>query len=1297
MTHRLKRSLSVFLFAALVAMISTVAANAQTSSSSSLIGTVVDSSGGVIPGADVNAKNADTGVEYHTVTDDKGVYQLPSIPPGKYTVTVSLMGFKKAVYPNVVLNVATQSSLKATLEVGGLEEVVTVTGGASIVKTQETVVATTINSNQISNLPLVSRDGINAITMLPGVDTASTNRNSTVSGLPRGTISITLDGVNTQDNNNKTTEGLFSLISPRLDAIEEVTVSTATAGADSAGQGAVQIKFVTRSGTNKFTGSAYFFDRDPAWNSNYWFNNRDKTPDPVTGLAPKDVVKLKEPGFRVGGPVVKDKAFFFFNYEEFRQPGSVTRQRTILTPAAMAGIFSYSGKTVNLLQLGATNGQTATLDPVIAKVNSDITSAVNGQNLTALTDPNELQYTLTNVTNQNRYYPTFRGDYNLSQNNRVSFSMNYQKYYSTPDSLNSMDPSFPGFPVIGSQNSIRKTWSTSVRSTLGPNVVNEVHGGYTNSFVQFFPELGLNTFTSASLGFMGAYSVAYNSPISTSNGFGSTATNPAPGRNTQGRENPTISIDDTLNWLKGAHSLSFGGSFTHIGLHSYSQNVVPAVNPGIPTGDPALAMFTAANFPGASTSQLTAAQNLYALLTGHVASITSSAVLDETSLQYSYLGNAINRGQQHEFGFFAQDSWRARKNLTLNYGVRYEVQQPFIPRNSVFSTTNNPLGISQGPGGPADTSDLFKPGVMPGSNTTFIPFPANTKAYNTDWNNFAPSVGVTWRPSARGGFLGKLIGGDEATVIRGAYAIAYNRNGIGDFSGQFGLNVGQSVVTSRSTGNGNLGPVPLLFSAGGKPNDAGLAAPAFNATPQYPLSDVFAGNGSNIFDPNIKVPYTHSFTFGLQRELSKDLAFEVRYVGNRNKAGWTSNVNFNETNINQGFLDEFKKAQANLQANIAAGKGNTFAFTGIPGTSPLPVYLAAFSGLGGANVNDPTKYTSSNFSSSNFTNALAIYNPAPLTAAGTSGTSGLGGTATFVNNMVAAGFPANYFRANPYLAGGVFIFENAIDGKYDSVQFELRKRLSGGLQIAGNYVLANAYQEKVPSLQLPNEMALTTGTTGGVHQALKFNWVYELPFGAGKKLATRSRVIDHIIGGWGFDGSARVQSGQILSFGNVRLVGMTDAQLQDAFSIRKDDANRVVYILPQDIIDNTIKAFSTSATSATGYGSGGAPTGRYFAPANGPDCIQALPGQCAPLEHFVTGPAFVRFDMSASKRVQVAKTVNFEFRAEFLNAFNNINFIPVAAVSSSASTGQVTTAYTDSSNTQDPGGRLVQLVFRINW
>ena len=164
---------------------------------------------------------------------------------------------------------------------------------------------------------------------------------------------------------------------------------------------------------------------------------------------------------------------------------------------------------------------------------------------------------------------------------------------------------------------------------------------------------------------------------------------------------------------------------------------------------------------------------------------------------------------------------------------------------------------------------------------------------------------------------------------------------------------------------------------------------------------------------------------------------------------------------------------------------------------------------------------------------------------------------------------------------------------------------------------------------------------------------------------------------------------------------MTDSELEDVFKIRKDDQNRIVYILPQDIVDNTIKAFSASATSSTGYSSLGAPTGRYFAPANSADCIQVVTGDCAPTNHVVTGPVFVRFDLSAVKRIAITQRVRVELRGEFLNAFNNINFIPVATIQSNNSPlqnfGQVTSAYRDQANTQDPGGRLVQLVSRISW
>ncbi len=180
-----------------------------------------------------------------------------------------------------------------------------------------------------------------------------------------------------------------------------------------------------------------------------------------------------------------------------------------------------------------------------------------------------------------------------------------------------------------------------------------------------------------------------------------------------------------------------------------------------------------------------------------------------------------------------------------------------------------------------------------------------------------------------------------------------------------------------------------------------------------------------------------------------------------------------------------------------------------------------------------------------------------------------------------------------------------------------------------------------------------------------------------------------------------MQSGTLFNFGNVRLVGMTNKDLQDAYKLRFDDAGGKAYLLPQDIIDNSIKAFAVSATSATGYGSGGAPTGRYIAPANGPNCIQVYSGQCAPSNVIVTGPKFVRFDMSLVKRVRLSERMNFELRAEFLNAFNNINFQNLTGAAQTSPTnvtfGQVTAAYSDLSNTNDPGGRIGQIVLRFNF
>ncbi len=223
-------------------------------------------------------------------------------------------------------------------------------------------------------------------------------------------------------------------------------------------------------------------------------------------------------------------------------------------------------------------------------------------------------------------------------------------------------------------------------------------------------------------------------------------------------------------------------------------------------------------------------------------------------------------------------------------------------------------------------------------------------------------------------------------------------------------------------------------------------------------------------------------------------------------------------------------------------------------------------------------------------------------------------------------------------------------------------------------------------------------STDGVPHALKVTANYELPFGRGKRFGSNANAwLDGFAGNWSLNMTGRVQSGSILNFGNVRVVGMSIDELQDAFKIRIDPTTRIVYTLPQEIIDNTIRAFSTSATSATGYGALGAPTGRYLAPANGPDCLQEVRGDCAPSDVFVEGPVFTRFDLNVKKRIPFAGTRSVEIGVDVLNLFNAINFTAVAQAGSGATINQVNQSYQDPNVTFDPGGRLVQLVFRVNF
>ncbi|HWN99171.1 MAG TPA: carboxypeptidase-like regulatory domain-containing protein, partial [Blastocatellia bacterium] len=266
---KIKKVLVTALSALLLLSSLTSVGLAQTGALSRIRGTVMDSQGAVVPGADVVVTNTEMGNDYKLKSGEDGSFVLPGLRVSTFTITVTAPGFKQAVVPDVKTIVGEAVNVEIKLEPGAASESVTVTGGAEVLQKETTTVGSTITGRQISELPFTSRNALDLVLNLPGTSTPGRPRTSSVNGLPQGSLNITLDGLNMQDNLIRSGDGFFTYIRPSTDAVAEVTVSTATPGAESGGEGAVQIKFVTKGGTNQYHGNVFFEDRQPGLNANY--------------------------------------------------------------------------------------------------------------------------------------------------------------------------------------------------------------------------------------------------------------------------------------------------------------------------------------------------------------------------------------------------------------------------------------------------------------------------------------------------------------------------------------------------------------------------------------------------------------------------------------------------------------------------------------------------------------------------------------------------------------------------------------------------------------------------------------------------------------------------------------------------------------------------------------------------------------------------------------------------------------------------------------------------------------------
>ena len=1262
-------------------------------------GAISDPQGSAVPGAQVKVTNNLTGQILDSVSDEKGLWSMPSLSTATYTITVSHPGFKSVTIENVKVDAGVPSTVNAKLEVGSVSETVEVMGGAEVLQTQTATVTSTLVGRQLHDLPFTSRNLTELIVTQPGSATPGVPRSTSVYGLPQSAMNVTLDGINIQDNSNKSSDGFFNAIFPRADAIEEMTVSSAAAGADSNAEGAMQVKMVTRSGSNSYHGGLFEQHRNQDLNANAYFNN-------LNGTAPRDHLVFNQFGGLVGGPIKRNKLFFFGHFEAFQLPQTYTEPTgTVLTPEAIAGNFRYRDSggvvhSVNLLQLAGANGFTSTVDPIIGKTLSQIASLTNDaaglkSRIATNTDYNRNNLDFQSKGGNYRRFPTARIDYNLTEKHHIEFVYNYQTNIRRPDGVNvtTASPIFPGTGNVlggteaGNQGGIAFSAVTALRSTLTPRLVSEVRFGIVGGTVIF--NNGINP-----------------SDFAQWNGYAPTlnfVTNPYRTTGQTRRNTPLKQGNANLTYSRTAHLLNFGGSFTQVNAWTSSVNgtqIIPTLSFAPATGDPittgATNIFTAANFPGANATDMqTNAPALYALLTGRVGSINRSVILDDQTKQYGAFPPVV-KNQQREFGLYFQDSWRLHSRLTFNYGVRWDRQNPPVNLNGVYTRPGY-----AGVWGVSGVGNLFKPGTLTGQVPVFNATAAGEAGYASRNKQFSPSVGLAWQVPSASGPLGWIFG--KGAVIRAGYAINTIREDASTLA-LWGGNQGRTITLNVDPTN-----FPAQFGAPGSvlfrnPTLPSRVAPT---TPSFPLA-VAAGNSVNDFSPNLKTGYVQSWDIGIQRELTRDTVIEIRYVGNHGTDLWRQ-INLNEINtIENGFTNEFKLAQQNLALArgcsasdpvcMSVNRSKSNQYFGLPGQAPLPMIFTAL-----AANNDATS-------------ALQIEQGQAGALANAIATN-----TTRMARLTAAGLPINLFQVNPTLVSGAANLEvNGGNTNYNGLQVEVRRRMSKGLLFQGSYVWSHSISNEqsqgiATAFVTMHDVGYDKGPSPyDIRQAVKMNWVYELPVGPGKRFLghSGSPIVRKALEGWQLASVTRLQSGSPIRLTSGRLTmnqndsgvilhNLTVSQLQSMMKIRKvtlaATANSgpigAVFYLPQALLDNTNAAFEVNGKTLANLDKN-AP---YIGPAD-------QPGQMGE-RVFLYGPMQQKWDFSLGKKTSIGEHANIEFRMQALNAFNLTNFllfVPGSGITTTLGAngtgfGQTSGAYRDLSNTNDPGGRIIEFSLRLNF
>ena len=1247
------------------------AAFGQHSTEGTVAVTVLDPSGSIVPGADVELVDLGTGTARKAQTQEAGTYAFVNLPIGTYRLSVSKSGFKSQVFNTVIVQATKTTAVNATLAVGTQSETVEVTATASpVIETTSSAIGTVIDLKQIEDLPIQGRNLTQMTQLVPGYTGTLNDGGGTWNGLPSIAQGNSIDGVTGSAGRMKFGGAAEPAVEPRVENIQEMTVQTDQLDLNQGyGTSTMQINFVTRRGGNSLHGRVYEDFQNAALNAANWRDDFLNAQTP--GSVPPPHLILNEFGGSLGGPIIKNKLFFFGSMSFHKEPSASTALATVVGPAAQTGVFSYTDntntlQTVNLFTLAAnctTCGSTplpTTVSSVTQQELNSINSALKLGGVSANANPNFQDLTWHAPTPDNRYFPTVRVDYNASDRMRFNVAWNYT-HTDQPASIIQALPG-SGFTNSGAGNKFKNyTAAFGFDWTLSPTLINEFRAGFLYT-ANFF---GYNATSPKP----GTVAIGWDSIVTANgnNGTGTSFVTPV------GSYYPVFNSSDTMTWQHQAHTVNFGFSWWREQNHYYNGVLgFPTVNLGLNSQDPAVNAFSTSTLPNSTgTSAVADAQALYASLVGRISFAGGSYAYEKQLNSYCNNGQdpkcitAYNLDElQKSFGMFVQDSYRIKPTLTINYGLRWDFTWPDQDLTGAYHSADNTAVW-----GPSGIGNIFQPGVLKGTNNPTL---TQNSAPASPWLvTPQPAIGIAWNPHGGNGTFGKLLGGNN-TVFRAGFSLRrftepqqYFWNQASDYGSFYFQNF---QIAPQSVGGGAQ-PVGT-FAPGSLSLDNNLSAVAglgCSSTPlqyscnpaQYHVTEsvsdfTFAGGpGVNGVDRNIKQPYTESWNIGIQRQLGESRALEIRYIGNRSLRQWIT-INPNEVNIFENkFLGEFQNAQANLALN----GGTSFADStngGAAGTTPLPIMDAAFSG-------DTTQFSSGGFigdlqtgQAGAFANTLAN---TPLYYCDLVGSAAFAPCATNAGiNVAGAGYPINFFQVNPYAIGTGFTFSQLVSkgySNYNGLQVDLRQRAWHGLQFDANYTWShtlgistqNNWQGAVSAFTLRN-MRLSYGPAlFDIRHSVHISGTYDLPFGKGKTFATNG-ALDRVVGGWTIGTILTLQTGNPFPIaggnntyndyadGGVILNGVTVSQLQSSVGVYHIPGKPTVdFINPKYLANN---------------GTGGGANLSMLTPNQTPGTI------ARPI--WLYGPRYVNDDLSLTKRIPITERVSFSLQAEALNAFNHPSF-----------------------------------------